>query len=408
MFLPRRKVSLRRKLAFWGILLLTFLVSLVLFSGWIDLIFNPSFSRMIGVKWDHYHFYGEIVKTLKEINEYCPSLSELSSIGASHENRTIYCLRITDETVSAQKIKVLIVGYHHARERISAEVPLYFAVWLVQNYATNATVQQILKHTEIYFVVALNVDGFQTSMENPFQRKNSCPIDDDGDGLVDEDPPDDENGDGEIGILHYENGTFIRFEGVDDDGDGKRNEDWIGGVDLNRNYDFAWNLSDERHRNVSSNVFHGFSPLSEPETQAIKGLVEQVSFDYALSIHSGVKMVFYPWGYTEEPPADQEIFELLAGGLAEHAHAAYMQSSHFYKTYGDFVDWIYGKYGTLAFTVEVYGNSSAIRKVPGEIEGTYWEVGYFNYFNPPVEKIEAVCLEWKESFVWFLIEVMKR
>lgn len=60
------------------------------------------------------------------------------------------------------------------------------------------------------------------------------------------------------------------------------------GVDLNRNYDLAWeNLNDPDTTDPCSEVFRGAKPFSEPETQAIKNLVENLhpSITSAMNFH---------------------------------------------------------------------------------------------------------------------------
>jgi hypothetical protein len=52
----------------------------------------------------------------------------------------------------------------------------------------------MIDETELYVVVALNVDAFDIVSQNEWQRKNIRPIDEDGDSLIDEDPPDDADG----------------------------------------------------------------------------------------------------------------------------------------------------------------------------------------------------------------------
>jgi Zinc carboxypeptidase. len=46
------------------------------------------------------------------------------------------------------------------------------------------------------------------------------------------------------------------------------------GVDLNRNYDFHWNSNLGSSPNECNEEYRGPKPFSEPETQAIKGFVE--------------------------------------------------------------------------------------------------------------------------------------
>lgn len=49
------------------------------------------------------------------------------------------------------------------------------------------------------------------------------------------------------------------------------------GVDLNRNYDMKWdNMNDRETVDKCSEVYRGAAPFSEPETQAMKNMVENV------------------------------------------------------------------------------------------------------------------------------------
>src|SRR5690606_3463016 len=55
--------------------------------------------------------------------------------------------------------------------------------------------------------------------------------------------------------------TVMR-EGIDEDGDGRINEDGIGGLDMNRNFPRNW---EREHQQPGA----GDYPLSEPETRAV-------------------------------------------------------------------------------------------------------------------------------------------
>jgi hypothetical protein len=270
--------------------------------------------------WKHYHNYTEIVDTLLYLNNTYPTLVDVFSIGKSWLNRDIYSVRLTNENITRLKPKVFFVGYHHARELISAELPLYFAVEATANYGVNTTITHMLNYSEIYIIVALNVDGFAAVDQNKWQRKNVHQFDEDGDGLVDEDPPDDEDGDGYIEDLWQWDGSqwvFVRWEGVDDDGDGLPNEDWVGGVDLNRNYGYKWNASvDSGSPYPKDEDYRGPSPFSEPETQALRDLALQHDFKYAISFHSGAEIIVYPWGYTTAPTPEDQVFKEIAGNLS--------------------------------------------------------------------------------------------
>ena len=249
--------------------------------------------------WKHCHDYTEIANTLLFLNDTYPNIVDVFSIGKSWQNRDIYCIRLTNESNTHPKPKLFFVGYHHAREPISAELPLYFAVEAATNFGTNETITHMLNYSEIYVVPMLNVDAFDAFKQNEWQRKNAHPFDEDSDGLLDEDPPDDANGDGYIEDLVQWNGSqwvFVRWEGKDDDGDGLLNEDWIGGVDLNRNYGYEWNATcDSGSPYTWAEDYRGPVPFSEPETQATRDLALGHDFKYAISFHSGSESIGYPW-----------------------------------------------------------------------------------------------------------------
>jgi hypothetical protein len=354
--------------------------------------------------WAHYHNYSEIVETLLYLNFTYPSIVDVFSIGESWENRDIYCIKLTNESIIGHKPKVFFVGYHHAREPISAELPLYFAVEVATNFGTNQTLTRMLNSSEIYIIPALNVDGLKVISDNDWHRKNAHPFDEDGDGLLDEDPPEDEDGDGSIEDLLQWDGyqwVFVRWEGIDNDADGKFGEDWIGGVDLNRNYGYKWNASVQSGSPYPRDEdYRGPAPFSEPETQALRDLALQHDFEYAVSFHSGAENIVYPWGYTTAATSDDLVFWEIAGNLSILVGAPYWQAGDWYTTSGVWDDWMYANRSTFALTCEIYNNDSAWQYEPGPYPDSMWERGIFELFNPGPSDIEAVVQRWLPVFTY--------
>ncbi|TGJ79564.1 hypothetical protein E0Z10_g9212 [Xylaria hypoxylon] len=77
------------------------------------------------------------------------------------------------------------------------------------------------------------------------------------------------------------------------------------GVDLNRNFDFAWSLkkwapsvaSDVASTSPSSEVFQGTAAFSEPETQSIKYIFDTYpKIRWFIDLHSYTGDVLYSWG----------------------------------------------------------------------------------------------------------------
>lgn len=356
------------------------------------------------IDWNHYHSYSEIVATLSYLNTTYPSLVQVFSIGESWQGQNIYVVKLTNEDISRQKVQVLFVGYHHARERITSELALYFLVYATANYATNQTIKRMFDYCEIYVIVGLNVDGFEAVQRNEWQRKNVHTIDEDQDGLFDEDLPDDEDGDGYIEHLIRRNGSewvVVRWEGMDDDGDDIRNEDWAGGVDLNRNYGYQWNVSvDSGSPYASDEDYCGSAAFSEPETQAIRDFALQHDFKYAISLHSGSELILYPWSYSTETTPHNPIFIEIAANLSTLVKAPYKQSGAWYTTSGSWDDWFYSNRATFALTCEIYSNQSAWRYEPGPYSNYYWESGITEAFNPSPTEIQMVIQRWLPIFTY--------
>lgn len=356
------------------------------------------------ISWDKYHNYIEIEGILLELNATYPEITDVFSIGKSWQNKTIYCVRLTNESDDYPKPAMLLVGYHHAREPITVELALYFTVQLATNYGKNETITNMLNKTEIYIIVALNPDGLKTVEQNDWQRKNSHPIDDDGDGLLDEDPPEDEDGDGRVEYLWDYYSGFVRWEGWDNDGDGVNGEDWIGGVDLNRNYSYEWNASTASGSPYPEDEdYKGPSPFSEPETSALRDLVMQYDFRYAISLHSGADVILYPWGYTTTPTDDHEKYLSLAANMSALVNSTYQQGGEMYTTSGVWDDWMYGNQSVFAFTFEIFRNSSAWIYEPGPDPYTTWVGGVFEYFNPIALHILENVQRWMPA-LFFIIE----
>lgn len=336
----------------------------------------------------HYRDFEKIVLYFNSFRE-----AKVVVIGKSWQNRSIYAIFVGD--VSKKPI-VLIVGGHHGREHISAQFPLYFA-WLL---LTNESARKLLDYYSFIIVPLLNPDGYEVAFTNPWQRKNCRPVDDDGDGLVDEDPPQDIDGDNHIAF--YRNKTCAWFEGIDDDKDGKLNEDWIGGVDLNRNYPFMWNKG---IRVKESLQYRGPYPLSEPETKALVSLIEKYKYSIVLAVsyHSGARLVLYPWSYSKDPPPNEDLFKEICLVYSNITGYRVLQSSRLYLSFGEFMDYMLHEYQIIAITVEIYGyfaNYTWHKEHTYRIDSIIVFKDVYEYFNPPpgkelakVLKVNAVALQ---------------
>lgn len=72
------------------------------------------------------------------------------------------------------------------------------------------------------------------------------------------------------------------------------------GVDGNRNYDIAWYSAGKPETNPCSEVYRGPRPFSEPETAAMRDIINRLRGRCILyiSIHTFGNSILYPWGWT--------------------------------------------------------------------------------------------------------------
>lgn len=250
---------------------------------------------------NHYHKDEEILFFLRKWAEEFPDIISLYSVGKSFEGRDIWQVTITDKRTGkcTDKPGMYLEGGRHSQEVTTSEAALYFIWHILTNYDSDPEIRQLIETKSMYVRVRNNPDGAGLYLNTAqFNRSTVRPHDSDGDGLMDEDPPDDLDGDGFCrqmrkkvapGTGDYiidpkdKSGRLMKFvgagrgdyriyaEGLDDDGDGLYNEDGIGGLDLNRNYPHNWRPEPGReHTNRGwTQLGAGEYPLSESETRSV-------------------------------------------------------------------------------------------------------------------------------------------
>ena len=217
------------------------------------------------------------------------------------EGMPIYFVKISDSpaTDDATEPKVLHSAIHHAREPMSMSQTIFYMWYLLENYATNEEVQFLVDNTEIFFVPCINVDGYLENEAN------------------------DPAGFG----MHRKNKANV----------GTTNP----GVDLNRNYSYGWNTTGVS-ADPNNDTYPGTSAFSEPETQAMKWLVENYGFTSAFNAHSYGQLLLYPVGTTVNEFADHhDYFGALSGHMCSENGYSPQKSSELYPASGDSDDWMY-------------------------------------------------------------------
>jgi carboxypeptidase T len=263
-----------------------------------------------------YHSTIELETDMRILERDHPGLASVHEIGETLEKRKILALKISDNAAAEEhEPAVLFVGCHHAREWISVEVPFLFGRYLVENYDRIQEVRELVDAGEIWIVPAANPDGLEYSIHvYRYWRKNR-----------------------------------------------RANPDGTFGVDLNRNYGYAWGFDDiGSSGQPGSDVYRGAGPFSEPESAAVRGLFTSHDFRALVSFHSYAQVILYPWGFTTEAaPTGTELESLAAAmaGLMEVVNGTVYRhgqaSRGLYLTNGDTVDWAYSVAGAPSFTIEL-------------------------------------------------------
>jgi hypothetical protein len=259
-----------------------------------------------------YHTYTEMTAELQQLAAEHPELVRLDTLGISLEGRIIWGLKISDQVnqEEADEPEVLYLGNHHARELISVEIPLHFAHYLVEQYGQSERVTAIVDSRQIWIVPMVNPDGHvYVETTDLMWRKNRR-----------------NNGDG----------TF--------------------GVDLNRNYSYQWGYDDAGSSpNGGDYNYRGTAPFSEPETRAVRDLVEAHQFVFCFTYHAYGNDYIYPWNYINAYTPDHPIFHhgAIRFGVTNNYARGNSMETIAYPMNGEATDWLYGERGVFAYTVEV-------------------------------------------------------
>jgi len=338
--------------------------------------------------WNVYLDYKGVTDLCKTIANTFPNLVTLESIGKTYENRDLWVLTITDKSIGNFKEKpgFYIDGNIHSNEVQGCMVSLYTAWYLVENFGKNEFITNLLKKKTFYILPNINPDGSENYMKSPNSmhspRSGVLPIDDDGDGLFDEDLYDDLDNDGNICYMRRKNpmGKFkidphlpnymvqvpfdqfgdyeyLGEEGIDNDGDGLVNEDRIGIYDPNR--DWGWGWQPEYIQNGTYRY-----PFSLPETQAIRDFViSHPNIAGAQTYHNFGGMILRSPGNASDNAAytgaDVQVSDALAakGEIMLPGYKYMVIHKDLYTLYGGENDWFYGARGIFIFCNELFSSS---------------------------------------------------
>jgi Zinc carboxypeptidase len=271
--------------------------------------------------WRSWDERGGIRDELYRVARQNSSLVKLQVLGTTYQGRELIALKVTDrarEVADGSRPAVLYSSLQHAREWISVEVNRRLLHHFVNRWrARDPEIRALLSTTELWFVIVANPDGYQYSFDTErLWRKNLR----------------DNNGDGQITV-----------------GDG---------VDPNRNFAEHWGYDNEGSASdLADETYRGPSAASEPETQAMQGLVNRIKPVFQSNLHSHGRWLLYPQGWQVGTlDADYPLYVATGGTDAAPAIPGFnpgQSADTLYVTNGETTDYADTSAGTIAFTPEL-------------------------------------------------------
>jgi len=357
----------------------------------------------VDIAWNRYYDFDEVTEILGRLQAAFPTLITLKSIGRSEQDRPIWLVTINNPETGDEMDKpaMYIDGSVHANEIQATETVLYAIWYLATAYGQVPALTELVDTTVHYFVPVVNPDGRADWFARPHSantnRTGLRPTDRDGDGLFDEDGPSDLDGDGDIGVMWVrdphgthrrdpqdprrlvrvpagERGdwTFAGSEGIDDDGDGRINEDPPGGYDMNRNWPGDW--QPEWVQGGS-----GDYPLCYAETRAVgEFILSRPNIAAGQSYHNTGGMILRGPGtsYMRDayPRADLEVYERIgrAGEEMLPFYRLLVIHADLYNVHGGFVTWLSESLGIISFTNELWTDRRILQTGQNPDEEARW------------------------------------
>ena len=346
----------------------------------------------VDLHFDHWYDYAEMTKALHDLVEAYPELLAIESLGKSVGERELWLVTLNNPATGSDRDKtaMFIDANIHGNEIQAAETVLYSIWYLCKSYGVIDRITELIDERSFYFVPMENPDGREVWFHQPadphFLRGGIRPVDNDHDGLLDEDGPDDLDGDGHITSMwirdelgRYEideddprfftrvdaddpPGGWSRLgqEGIDNDDDGRVNEDGIGGYDPNRNWPADWQPEWIQYGATDY-------PFSLPETRVIgEFLLDHPNVAACQSYHNAGGMILQgpSASYMKYPRSDERVHSTIANKGAEMLpfYEPMIAYKDLYTVHGGEDGFTYEALGIVSFTNELWSDKRMYAK----------------------------------------------
>lgn len=247
-----------------------------------------------GVRAAEYYDSQSLARQLAGLAQKDPNLVRVRELAESRGQRKVWLVEVgigSDQERNTRPA-VLVVAGSEGNDLVGPFTAVSWIERLMTQYRQGPPIAELLQRTTVYVVPCLNPDAIERFFAGPKIEAggNNAPRDDDHDGIVDEDPCEDLNGDGLITMMRVEDpeGEYVLDpnesrlllqadplqgekgvwkllpEGIDTDRDKRWNEDGPDGPNFNRNFP---------HNYEYFAAGAGPHPISEVETRALADFV---------------------------------------------------------------------------------------------------------------------------------------
>lgn len=273
---------------------------------------KPAYSKTLEQIYKSKDVYKDTQTRLNEFSNKYGSITYLFSAGKSVQKRELSVLK-----VGSGSKKIFINASHHPREYMGTILTLNQIQSLLEAYAANQaidgySIKKLLdKEVSFYFMPLVNPDGVQICV-------NGSPS-------------------------YYFNANK---------------------VDLNHNYDALW------YKEITKTYSTGPYAFSEPETQAVKALCENIEFDLTLAYHAAGDIIY--WYFGQQGAAKTR--DLAYANMLKSTTGYSLVSPENYKdSTSGFKDWCVMKLKIPSFTLEIGGKRSITKPLEWSDYSSVWQ-----------------------------------
>ena len=248
-----------------------------------------------------------------------PDLCSIVTAGTSIQGRSIRGIRVSKHPNGTAMPAFVFTATLHAREWAVPMTAMWFADQLVENYATDSRIANIVDASEIYIFPCLNPDGYEYSWTTTrLWRKNR-----------------------------------------------RLNSGGSYGVDLNRNWATGFGGAGSSGTQ-SSDTYRGTAAFSEPETAGFRDfLLNKMNMAGHIDLHSYSQILMWPYSYTSALPPESASYTRVSTAMGNALKAVNNRTytvgnswSVYGATAGCIEDWTSTTTGGMGWCTEVRDTGS--------------------------------------------------